>query len=192
MTHYETLGLDPSATADEITDAYRALAKVVHPDRGGDPYMFAVLTEAYDVVGDPEQRAAYDAALAAAAAADDATRRGEIVEPGSWLGPYVPPPGHRRLEDLSLREILFGRRDFRTRPMPSHRSSASGTFAYGHAILRWTFPAIVVAVFLSASSAWFARTIAVAAMLFGISMPFVVAWGSRTARNRAASQTGRR
>ncbi len=67
MSYYDDLGLPPSATQHEIRDRYRELAMVAHPDHGGDPIVFRLLTEAYDVLGDPDARRAYDAELAGAA-----------------------------------------------------------------------------------------------------------------------------
>ena len=60
MSYYDDLGLPPSATADEIRTRYRELAMVAHPDHGGDPTVFRLLNEAYDVLGDPAARRAYD------------------------------------------------------------------------------------------------------------------------------------
>jgi hypothetical protein len=61
---YEMLGVDRSASAEEITLAFRAHAKVLHPDRHpGDPEVaerFKALTHAYDVLIRPESRARYD------------------------------------------------------------------------------------------------------------------------------------
>lgn len=45
---WEVLGVDRSAGYDEIKSAYRALAKVNHPDVGGDAEKFVVITKAYE------------------------------------------------------------------------------------------------------------------------------------------------
>lgn len=67
MSYYDDLGLPPSATDDEIRARYRELVMVAHPDHGGDPLVFRLLTEAYEVLGDPAARRTYDAELAGAA-----------------------------------------------------------------------------------------------------------------------------
>lgn len=46
-THYETLGVPPSASNVEIRDAYVALARVHHPDAGGNEDVMAELNRAY-------------------------------------------------------------------------------------------------------------------------------------------------
>jgi molecular chaperone DnaJ len=61
---YTTLGVDRSASADDLKRAYRTLAMKWHPDRNsGDKtaeQKFKDLTEAYDVLKDDQKRAAYD------------------------------------------------------------------------------------------------------------------------------------
>jgi len=61
---YITLGVEKTATDDEIKQAYRKLAMQHHPDRNGGSKdaeeKFKALTEAYDVLRDPQKRAAYD------------------------------------------------------------------------------------------------------------------------------------
>ncbi|MEQ8292356.1 MAG: molecular chaperone DnaJ [Roseovarius sp.] len=62
--YYEVLGLSKGASADEIKKAYRKKAKELHPDRNKDnpnsEKAFKEAGEAYDVLKDPEKKAAYD------------------------------------------------------------------------------------------------------------------------------------
>jgi curved DNA-binding protein len=62
--YYKTLGITKSATVDEIKKAYRKLAVKYHPDKNaGDKSSeerFKEISEAYDVLGDPQKRKKYD------------------------------------------------------------------------------------------------------------------------------------
>jgi len=60
--HYETLQVSPSAEIDTIHRVYRLLAQRFHPDNQetGNPERFRALSDAYQVLSDPEQRAQYD------------------------------------------------------------------------------------------------------------------------------------
>lgn len=57
---YGILGVELTATADEIKRAYRRLASQHHPDKGGDTARFQEIEEAYRVLSDPAQRTRYD------------------------------------------------------------------------------------------------------------------------------------
>jgi molecular chaperone DnaJ len=60
---YEILGVEAGASEDEIKRAYRKLAMEYHPDRNraaDAEEKFKELSEAYDVLRDPQKRAAYD------------------------------------------------------------------------------------------------------------------------------------
>ena len=58
--YYQILGVAKSATADEIKKAFHKLAHQHHPDKGGDTIKFQEIQAAYDVLSDPDKRAAYD------------------------------------------------------------------------------------------------------------------------------------
>ncbi|MEM9797647.1 MAG: molecular chaperone DnaJ [Pseudomonadota bacterium] len=62
--YYDTLGVARGASADEIKKAYRQKAKALHPDRNSDnpdaEAQFKEANEAYDVLKDPDKKAAYD------------------------------------------------------------------------------------------------------------------------------------
>jgi DnaJ-class molecular chaperone len=61
MTHYATLGVAETATADEIKRAYRKLASQHHPDKGGDVKKFQSIEEAYRILSDDGKRQQYNA-----------------------------------------------------------------------------------------------------------------------------------
>src|SRR5215211_3148076 len=61
--YYEVLGVGRNATADDLKRSYRKLAREYHPDvnRGdGAEERFKEINEAYEVLSDPDRRAAYD------------------------------------------------------------------------------------------------------------------------------------
>jgi DnaJ-class molecular chaperone len=65
--YYELLGVSPDASPHKIQSAYRRLARRYHPDlnAGGDAgARFNELTDAYEVLHDPAQRARYDRSMA--------------------------------------------------------------------------------------------------------------------------------
>lgn len=61
--HYEVLGVERDASPDEIKKAYRRLARELHPDVNPSSEAserFKLVTHAYDVLSDPQQRQQYD------------------------------------------------------------------------------------------------------------------------------------
>ncbi|MCI4370019.1 MAG: DnaJ domain-containing protein, partial [Thermoplasmata archaeon] len=63
--YYEVLGVPRTSTTDEVKSAYRRLARQYHPDvNAGDvkaaEEKFKEVSEAYEVLADPEKRRRYD------------------------------------------------------------------------------------------------------------------------------------
>jgi len=83
VTHYDVLGVAPSANVEEIREAYRRLAREHHPDRAASSGSAAggvsmpAINEAYRILNEPARRAVYDASL-----------RGGSTPP---TGPAAPP-----------------------------------------------------------------------------------------------------
>jgi curved DNA-binding protein CbpA len=95
-TLYAALTLKPEATADEIKQAWRRLARQNHPDVNKEPdaeEMFKRIKGAYDVLGDPLKRRKYDAGLKLEASMDYKRRHRSFVpmvfqqQPGSYRAP---------------------------------------------------------------------------------------------------------
>lgn len=101
-THYELLGIAADADRKAVRDAYFALSKRFHPDvyfkRELGPYreriegIFRGLTRAYDVLGNPKQRAAYDQLLKSEGVAPAAPK----PAPFPGMPPKVTPPAGLR------------------------------------------------------------------------------------------------
>ena len=58
--YYEILGIDKSASAEEIKKAFRKKAIDHHPDKGGDEDKFKEIAEAYEILSDPQKKSNYD------------------------------------------------------------------------------------------------------------------------------------
>ena len=58
--HYDVLGVAKDANVAEIKKAYKKLAMVHHPDKGGDPEKFKEVSAAYDVLSDDAKRSEYN------------------------------------------------------------------------------------------------------------------------------------
>ena len=62
--YYQTLGVSRTASAEEIKQAFRKLARIHHPDvaknKATGEAKFKEINEAYEVLGDPEKRKRYD------------------------------------------------------------------------------------------------------------------------------------
>jgi curved DNA-binding protein CbpA len=93
---YEVLGVGPNATRGELTSAYRRAVHRLHPDVRPDDTRaaaaeFAALREAYELLCDPNRRAAHDRAQRSVRIPVrhrvPATAPSLVVGPVRWHGP---------------------------------------------------------------------------------------------------------
>jgi len=120
--YYETLGVDSSATEEEIKRAYKKLARKFHPDLNpGDTdaeAQFKEIGAAYEVLSDPERRSRFDRfGTDQPQGADFGAGFGDIFEAffggnaGFGGGGRSGPPRGEDLEaqvDLDLEDVVFG------------------------------------------------------------------------------------
>lgn len=108
---YDVLEVEKDATQAQIKKAYYALARVAHPDKGGDPEKFKKIQAAYEVLKDEDKRKKYDQygleGLDGGEGDDDlfsaffgGRRRGGGRPQGPKKGPDVKHPLKVSLEDL--------------------------------------------------------------------------------------------
>ena len=110
--YYSIMGVEKGATQDEIKRAYRKLARKYHPDVSKEAdaeSRFKDVGEAYEVLKDPEKRAAYDQLGA------DWKAGQEFRPPPDWdAGFEFSGAGHRPEDEFSASdffESLFGKRN---------------------------------------------------------------------------------
>ena len=121
---YEVLGVSRTASQDEIQRAYRKLARTYHPDVNKDPGAedtFKEISEAYDVLSDPELRRRYNAF------GSDFRQVPPDVDPETWAraraGPGRRPSSEPTVDiDVDFEDLLGGMFGGRARrgwgPMP--------------------------------------------------------------------------
>ena len=112
MTYYEELGVAPNAPASEIRQAYRVLARLVHPDgqadervRGMAERQMKRLNDLLATLLDPRRRREYDDSLPAPVAAPAANAAAKYRQPGVRFRPR-PEPRPRRVPEWAYAVLL--------------------------------------------------------------------------------------
>jgi hypothetical protein len=110
---YEVLGVAPGASDDELRRAYRLRLRQTHPDTGGDAAEFIRVQRAWEVVGTPDARAAYDRGSASSAAPEShvwrEAARPERADTRPRARSHGHPGGWRRERYLELIREWAGR-----------------------------------------------------------------------------------
>lgn len=125
---YLVLGIASDATAEDIKDAYRRLAKEFHPDHYGESNApFLEIQEAYSVLSDPTRRQMHDLSMEKKPIQ---RKRGHRSRTGTYAEPLIPGTDH--MVDLGygqggsgfahpfqpVRDLFRGRGDSRFSPRP--------------------------------------------------------------------------
>ena len=107
---YDVLGVSASATTEELRRAYRARLRSAHPDTGGDAQDFHAVQAAWDLVGTPETRAAYDRGTTTTGGQTFTPRAPRTSTPSRpQTRSYGHPGGWRREKYLTLMREWVGR-----------------------------------------------------------------------------------
>ncbi len=111
---YKTLQVDPEADTDVIQAAFRRLASRFHPDRGGGPEAAArmvALNRAWEILSDPQRRAAFDAERSAMAAVMTPAVSAASADAGrSPSGDVLSrPPANRAADEPLVATFTSGR-----------------------------------------------------------------------------------
>lgn len=117
-TPYEILGVTAAVSDDELKRAYRRLLRKTHPDAGGSATEFHAVQLAWERIGTPALRAAYDRSRFTAAepvpestfaTGRSGTRRGQAGPSGPRARMHGHPGGWSRQRYLELMREWSGR-----------------------------------------------------------------------------------
>lgn len=110
---YDVLAVSPDVSEEELRRAYRLRLRQSHPDTGGDAAVFVQVQRAWDLVGTPEARAAYDRGHGFGQAAAPEWSGWHAQTPPADTRPrarsYGQPGGWRRERYLDLVREWVGR-----------------------------------------------------------------------------------
>ncbi|MFJ8624992.1 J domain-containing protein [Kitasatospora sp. NPDC093550] len=117
--HYAVLGVEPTASARQVTSAFRTLVRLLHPDarpvEPGSAERLGAVVAAYAVLHDPELRAAYDA-----------EREPARPHPGSGSASARSPASGRRVAVRIVRDT-GGAAPVRATPPPTGAATPQGS-----------------------------------------------------------------
>lgn len=104
VDHYEVLQISANADPDMVHRIYRLLAQRYHPDNTetGNANQFRLITEAYEILNDPQRRAQYDVVHE-----QQKQQRWRLVKAGAEAENDY---GEEQITRLTVLEVLYTRR----------------------------------------------------------------------------------
>ena len=127
--YYAALGIEPSAGEADIKKAYRRLARKYHPDvskEAGAEEQFKTINEAYEVLKDPQKRAAYDRLRAQGYRSGDEVMGGGVPPQGFQFDDLFSDAAGRNSGFSHFFESLFANQHGRFRSASGAHSAATG------------------------------------------------------------------
>jgi len=107
--HYTTLDITRNASQDDIKKAYRKLASLHHPDKGGNTAKFQDLQTAYNILSDPAQRQKYDNPAPQFSGFNSNDRPDFLKQAFGFGRPQQPRRNHvRMVVSISLLDVANG------------------------------------------------------------------------------------
>jgi DnaJ family protein A protein 2 len=109
--YYNILGVSRDASLDDIKNAYKKLARVNHPDKGGDKDRFQKIQEAYEILSDKNKRDQYDNPSGIGGGMDDMFPFGfdhPFFKNNRRHQQQVRKGDHMYTCKISLRDVYFG------------------------------------------------------------------------------------
>mmetsp|Transcript_2776 Transcript_2776/g.4964 ORF Transcript_2776/g.4964 Transcript_2776/m.4964 type:complete len:174 (+) Transcript_2776:148-669(+) len=109
-SHYDVLGVEAHASAEEVKKAYKQLARDTHPDvsqRSDSAKDFVRVLEAWEVLGDQQQRSRYDREHGLGASAGPKGAANAAADTSSWgahMGSSPEAGGLNRSSNYMIRE----------------------------------------------------------------------------------------
>ena len=116
VNYYQTLKVSPKATNAEIKSAYRRLARKIHPDLNTTDAQnasgeFAKIAKAYEILGNPKERAAYDRRLLNAQYKNSANNDSVFTSENAHARRWRQMAYERRYNEIIDRMIADERRE---------------------------------------------------------------------------------
>ena len=127
--YYAALGIEPGAGEADIKKAYRRLARKYHPDvskEAGAEEQFKTINEAYDVLKDPQKRAAYDRLRAQGYRSGDEVMGGGVPPQGFQFDDLFRDAAGRNSGFSHFFESVFANQNGRFRSASGAQSAATG------------------------------------------------------------------